>query len=263
LSNYRYETAERLLQRSAIVVGNVEASRGCHHACSYCSAYAAYGRKVSLLPLEVIMEDVRSCVELGAEHICFMDVEFLNSKTHGLKVIRAMHAEFPHLTCDFTARADHLLDCRPQVEEMVGSGARFVTSAFEFPSNRVLQAVSKELDVEQCVGAARMCEEIGLGLNATFLTFNPWTKLEEVHRLADFLEQSRLDRYVDPLQLETRLHLPKGSPLLGLPALEGIELIEHEFHYEWKHPDARVDEAYAKIMEAAVPGEFKRCCIKC
>jgi hypothetical protein len=174
-----------------------------------------------------------------------------------------MHAEFPALTFDFTARADHLLDCREQVEEMVRLGARFVTSAFEFPSNEVLRLVDKELDVDHCLHAAGMCEEIGLGLNATFLTFNPWTRLEEVYGFADFLEKTRIDRYVDPLQLETRLLLPKGSPLIGSPALAGIELVEHDFHYEWKHPDPRVDEAYAKVVQPTVSGEFKRCCIKC
>ncbi|MET0647836.1 MAG: RCCLKC-tail radical SAM protein [Pyrinomonadaceae bacterium] len=262
LSRYKYELADRFLGPGR-VVANVEASRGCHHACAYCSVFAAYDKKVALVPAEVVLQDVRNCVELGAQHLCFVDAEFLNSKTHGLKIARQLHAEFPELTFDFTARADHLLDCREGVAELVELGARFVTSAFEFPSGAVMKAVDKELEVDHCVRAVRMCEEIGLGLNPTFLTFNPWTTLEETYRFADFLEETGLDKHLDPLQLETRLYLPKGSRLVGSPALAGVELEEKEYHYEWKHPDPRVDQVFQQVLTPIKPGEFKRCCIKC
>lgn len=262
LSRYRYDLADRFVGGGKIV-GNVEASRGCHHACLYCSVFAAYDKKVVLIPVETVLEDVRNCVESGAQHICFVDAEFLNSKTHGLKIGRVLHQEFPDLTFDFTARADHLVDCWENVRELVDLGARFVTSAFEFPSSKVLNLIDKELDVDQCIQAVRLCEEIGLGLNPTFLTFNPWTSLEETYRFADFIERTGLARHLDPLQLETRLYLPKGSRLLDSPAIEGIELEEREYHYEWKHPDARVDEVFAASVSPPKPGEFKRCCIKC
>ena len=262
LALYRYDLADRFLGPGRIVA-NVETCRGCHHACTYCSVFAAYDKKVGLIPAQVVLEDIRNCVELGAQHICFVDAEFLNSKTHGLNIVREMHREYPDLTFDFTARADHLLDCRNAVTEMVDLGAAFVTSAFEFPSEKVMKAVNKELKVDDCVQTVRMCEEIGLGLNPTFLTFNPWMSMEETFRLADFLEETGLDRYVDPLQLETRLYLPKGSRLLDSPSLTGVELEEREFHYEWKHPDSNVDKIFSEILTPPVPGEFKRCCIKC
>jgi radical SAM superfamily enzyme YgiQ (UPF0313 family) len=262
LSRYRYGLAERFLGGPQIV-GNVEASRGCHHACLYCSVFGAYEKKVALIPKEIVLQDIRNCVEQGASHICFTDAEFLNSPVHGLKVVKELHQEFPDLTWDYTARADHLLDCADAVREMVPLGARFVTSAFEFPSERVLNLIDKELGIDDCLRAVELCEQIGLGLNPTFLTFNPWSSLEQIYGLSDFLDKTGLARHVDPLQLETRLYLPKGSPLVGSPAMQGISLVEHEFHYEWTHPDSRVDQIFAKVVPPPKEGEFKRCCIKC
>lgn len=68
LSCYKYELADRFLGPGR-VVANVEASRGCHHACAYCSVFAAYDKKVALVPVQVVLQDVRNCVELGAQQL--------------------------------------------------------------------------------------------------------------------------------------------------------------------------------------------------
>ena len=96
------------------VSGYVEASRGCLHLCTHCPIPPVYGGRFFIIPSEVVLEDVRRQVDAGATHITFGDPDFLNGPGHALKVVRALHTEFPQLTFDFTAKVEHLL-AQPQV----------------------------------------------------------------------------------------------------------------------------------------------------
>jgi hypothetical protein len=72
-----------------------------------------------------------------------------------------------------------------------------------------------------------------------------------------------LDSIIDPIQYETRLYLYKGSPLLSQPSIQRLTLTEHEFYYDWKHPDPEMDELFQEIVTVPEEGIFKRCCLKC
>lgn len=265
LSKYTYPEFEMFRRGPGDerIVGNVETARGCHHACTYCSVFAATGRKVNMIPQDVVMEDIRQVVRLGASHIWFVDAEFLNAKHHGLHIVRQMKREFPRLTFDITTRADHILESKDTIRELHELGCEFVTTALEFPSQRVLDAVDKELTVAQCERAVEYCHEIGLKMNATFIPFNPWVNLADLIWFSEWLSKVGLARTLNPIQFETRLYLYKGSPLLEHPDVQKLELVEHEFHYEWKHPDPLVDQLFADTVKPPEPGVFKRCCIKC
>lgn len=262
LSKYPQPQVEKLCGEPK-VVGGTEITRGCHHTCSYCSVVAAYGRRVLVVPEDIVLEDVRNLVRLGMTHLTFQDAEFINSKHHGINILRKLHAEFPDLTYDLTTRMDHILENQGTIREMARLGVRFITSALEFPSQRMLDAIEKELTVEQISDGIRFLRTTGIKLNPTFIMFNPWGSLEDMISFRQFVEQNELDEIIDPIQYETRLNLYKGSPLLQNEFIRSLELTEHEFHYDWKHPDPRVDELYAQSVTPPQEGVFKRCCLKC
>jgi hypothetical protein len=94
--------------------------------------------------------------------------------------------------------------------------------------------------------------------------FNPWVGLEDLALFYHFVEENKLENIIDPIQFETRLHLYKGSPLLSNnPSIRNLELEEHEFHFDWKHPDPRVDTLFTESVTPVEEGVFKRCCLKC
>lgn len=262
LTRYPQPQVETLCGESK-VVGATELTRGCHHRCLYCSVFAAYHGRVILAPDDLIMADVRNMVAAGMTHLTFADAEFLNVVPPALRIVRAIHQEFPQLTMDFTARVDHILESREAVAEMAKLGVRFITSAMEFPSERVLQAVAKEVKLNELDDALGFLEGIGVRANPTFVMFNPWVTFEEILEFTDFVVARKLDRIIDPIQYETRLHLYKGSPLLDDPFIRGLKLTENEFHYEWSHPDDRVDELFRDCQTPPKPGTMKRCCLKC
>ncbi|MFB4212861.1 RCCLKC-tail radical SAM protein [Shouchella sp. 1P09AA] len=245
------------------VVGSTEIARGCHHRCLYCSVFAAYGGKVLLIPEDIVINDVRNLVEDGMTHLTFVDADFFNAKYHGIKIIRALNKEFPNLTYDFTTRVDHILENKETLVELRNLGVKFITSALEFPSEQVLDEVAKETSVTDIEDAIWYLKDIGIKLNPTFIMFNPWTSLDDLTHFRSFVDKNDLNQYIDPIQYETRLYLYKGSPLLNQQSIKNLDLTEHEFHFDWKHPNQEVDELYYEMLTPAEEGIFKRCCLKC
>lgn len=264
LSKYSYEECTHMTGEER-VVGNVEASRGCRYTCTYCSVFAAYKSRNENVPVDVVMEDIRNLVDQGAEHICFVDAEFLNDPEHADKVTEALHEEFPSLTFDMTTRIDHFPEHTDLLRRINDRGLSFVTTALEFPNEDTLEAVNKRMTMDEVYEGIEIADEIAIPLNPTFITFNPWENMEDMNRLTEFLEETDLEENISPLQLETRLYIYKGSPLLKLPSVKDLELEEGEFSYEWKHPDSRVDQLYEEVETPTDEddGVFKRCCIKC
>src|SRR6266436_831478 len=92
------------------LVGYVEASRGCLHLCLHCPIPPVYGGRFFVVPRETVLADIRQLEREGATHITFGDPDFLNGPGHSLSIVRAMRAEFPSLTFDFTAKVEHILE---------------------------------------------------------------------------------------------------------------------------------------------------------
>src|SRR3972149_9838662 len=96
-------------------VGYTEASRGCKHLWRHCPIVPIYEGRFRIVQREVVLADIRQQVEAGARHITFGDPDFLNGPGHALAVARGLHAEFPGLTFDVTAKIEHLLRHRDRL----------------------------------------------------------------------------------------------------------------------------------------------------
>lgn len=245
------------------LMGNVEASRGCHHKCTYCSVYGAYDGGVAAYESDTILADCRQLAEEGVRHFCFIDAEFFNSRTIGAGVIERLADEIGPITFEFTTRVDHILDYGPQLEELVSLGLRRVTSALEFPSDRILRIFDKHIDVAHMRACIAEAERIGFELYPTFIPFTPWVEYDELLGFEDFLIDTGLARVTDPTALQTRLLLFKGSPLLDSPWMEDIETVDRGLWVEWTHPDRRVEELWRERRTDAEDVGKVRCCVKC
>ena len=262
LSKYPQPHLARLLGEEKIV-GGLELTRGCHHKCTYCSVYSAYDGKITLGDEKNILDDVDTLVGQGMEHLTFIDAEFFNATRRSFEILNLIHRRHPSLTYDFTTRVDHILDNRDRLHELYDAGVRVITSALEFPKDEVLRQVCKEVGVDDLKKAASLVHDAGIVLNPTFIMYNPWVSLEDFDLMEEFLQETRLKDVMDPIQYMTRLHLYKGSPLLNNETIRSLHMTEHEFFYDWEHPDARVDEHFKIAAAKEQEGTFKRCCLKC
>jgi radical SAM superfamily enzyme YgiQ (UPF0313 family) len=242
------------------LVGYVEASRGCKHHCRHCPIPPVYGGRFFVVPREVVLADIRQLVQAGATHITFGDPDFLNGPGHALGVARALHAEFPHLSFDFTAKVEHLLRERRRLPELAALGCLFIVSAVESLSETVLAHLAKghtRADVEE---ALRLVHAAGIALRPTWVPFTPWTTLDDYREMLGFIERHGLVDHVDPVQYGIRLLVPPGSLLLQSPALRPFlgPLVQDAFYYRWTHPDPRLDALQAQVARLVEEAAARR-----
>ena len=238
--------------------GYVEASRGCLHHCLHCPIPPVYGGRFFIVPADVVLADIRGHVAAGATHITFGDPDFLNGPGHSLKIVRAMHAEFPALTFDCTAKIEHLLQRRALLPELARLGCRFIVSAVESLSDVVLANLEKghtRADVYAALAATR---EAGIALRPSFVPFTPWTTLDDYLELLEFVAAQDLVDHVDAVQWGIRLLVPPGSALLDQAAMRPFlgALDPAALTYTWTHPDPSMDALQRDVM--AIVGRATR-----
>ncbi len=244
-----------LASGEARVTGYTEASRGCLHTCLHCPVVPVYRGRFVAVPRDTVLADIRQQVEAGARHITFGDPDFLNGPGHALRILEAMHAEFPDLTFDITTRIEHLLERRSLLPRLRDLGCAFVVSAVESLNDAVLAALDKGHTRADIFQAAALMKATGLPLRMTFVPFTPWTSLEDYRDLCDTLLREGWAAGVDPVQLGIRLLIPPGSALLDAPGPRPWlqDLDEEALTWRWVHPDPRMDalqEEVAALVEA-------------
>lgn len=243
------------------VIGNIETMRGCAHDCTYCSVYAAYSQRVIKLQEESILQDIKNCIEMGAEHITLIDADFFSTGKRGLRILEAMKGFAPDIPFDLTCRLDDVIRYEPAVKRLKELGCVEITTAVEFPSDKVLSAVVKRITLEQTYRAIKIIKDIGIKLKPTFITYSPWMTSDDLDVFEKFIKETDIAHEVDELQRQTRLLLYKGAPILNTGVLGNIKVVEHNTYYEWEHEDKKVDEAYLSSLTPGSEG-IKRCCIK-
>jgi radical SAM superfamily enzyme YgiQ (UPF0313 family) len=232
------------------IAGYTEASRGCKHRCRHCPIVPVYDGKFRLVDREVVLADIRRQVAAGAEHITFGDPDFFNAPTHALALVRALHEEHPFLTYDVTIKVEHLLKDAARLTTLCETGCLFVTSAVEAADDRILAILDKGHTREDFIRLVRLCRDVGLVLNPTFVAFTPWTTLEGYQELLALLAGLDLVQHVAPIQLAIRLLIPSGSKLLDLPEVRAMvgPFDEAALVFPWRHADPRVDQLCVEVQ---------------
>jgi radical SAM superfamily enzyme YgiQ (UPF0313 family) len=235
------------------MVGSTDATRGCKHRCRHCPIVPVYNGQFRVVPVDVVMADVRAQIGRGAEHITFGDPDFFNGPAHARKIVAAMREQFPHLTYDVTIKIEHLLEHRDLLPVLANTGCAFVTSAVESVDDGVLAKLEKGHTRAGFVEAAELCRSAGLTLVPTFVAFTPWTTLAGYMDLVNVVDDLGLTDHVAPIQWSIRLLITFNSRLLELDDIQRVigAFDPHTLTYPWRHPDPRVDELQQKMMTLA------------
>lgn len=243
------EYARLMIDGWAIPAGYTEATRGCHHTCLHCPVVPVYRGRFFAIPRSTVLEDIRRQVLAGAGHITFGDPDFLNGPTHALRITRAMHEEFPHVTFDITTRIDHILQHRDIFPELAELGCVFVLTAVESVSDLVLARLDKGHTRSEVIEALAVLDDAGIAMRPSLLPFTPWTTLDDYIELLEFFQQYDLIENVDQVHFSIRLLVPPGSALLDDPSSADWAgpLDEAAFTHTWVNPDPRVDELQGKV----------------
>jgi hypothetical protein len=166
-----------------------------------------------------VLADIARQVDAGARHITFGDPDFLNGVHHSLRIVQAMHARWPALTFDCTTKVEHILRHESIWGDMAGAGCLFVVSAFETVDDSILDRLDKGHTTADAARVVMLLREHGIEVRPSFMPFTPWTTLDGVRDILDFVADHDLIGNVDPVQYTIRLLLPDGSLLLDHPDL--------------------------------------------
>jgi radical SAM superfamily enzyme YgiQ (UPF0313 family) len=232
------------------LAGHTESTRGCKHLCRHCPIPALYGGRFFAIPVEVVVDDVSRQIAAGITHVTFGDPDFLNGPGHALRVASALHARFPALTFDFTAKIEHLVRQARLLPELRQAGALFVVSAVESLSEQVLARLDKGHGRDDVYRAFAACRDAGLALRPSLVPFTPWSTLDEYLNLLDAFAAEGWLETLDPVQLSIRLLVPPGSLLLTDPEFATSSFDETALTWRWRHPDPRMDRLQEKVARA-------------
>jgi radical SAM superfamily enzyme YgiQ (UPF0313 family) len=231
------------------LVGYVEASHGCVHMCRHCPIPSVYDGRIRIVQAGTVLDDIAQLVRAGARHITFGDPDFLNGRKHSLEIVRRMHERFPELTFDCTVKVEHVLEF-PQVwPELARSGCLFVVTALESVNDEILARLDKGHSARQAADAIALLREHGIEPRPSFMPFTPWTTIDDMRELLDFVAAHDLVGNVDPVQYTIRLLLPEGSLLLDHPDMQphlgGYDA--ERLSWTWTAADPEVDELQARL----------------
>jgi len=239
------------------VGGYTEASRGCKHHCRHCPVVPVYGGQFRIVPNEIVIEDIEQQVESGAGHITFGDPDFFNGPGHVIPIVEKVHQLWPHLTYDVTIKIEHLLKYQRWLPLLRDTGCAFVTSAVESIDAGVLEIFAKGHTRDDFLKVAALFKEVGLVLQPTFVTFNPWTTLSGYLDLMQTIAQLDLAENVAPIQWGVRLLIPAGSLLLDRAEVRSVvgEFDEAALAYRWAHLDPHVDQLCEDVLAIVKDGQ--------
>jgi len=251
----RYATL-RMPDGTRRTIGSTDATRGCKHTCRHCPIVPVYQGQFRVVPIDVVMADVRALVEQGAEHITFGDPDFLNAPTHARRLTERVRREHPGVSYDVTIKIEHLLRHAEMLPRLRDTGCLLVTSAVESIDDATLEKLRKGHTRSDFLRALELCRGAGLALSPTFIPFMPWTTVESYAELLDLLIKEQLVEQVAPIQLAIRLLVTAESPLLELPdiARRVMPFDGASLTWPWRHEDGRVDHLQMEAMRIAGAG---------
>jgi hypothetical protein len=215
-----------------------------------------YSGRFRIVQRDVVLEDIRRQVEVGAEHITFGDPDFFNGIRHAIDLVQALHLTYPQLTYDVTIKVEHLLKHQEYLSLLRQTECAFATTAVESVDDKVLQILDKDHSQADFFRVTEITRKAELPLVPTFVAFTPWLVLEDYRDLLWTLANAELVNQVPPVQLSIRLLIPEGSRLLELPQVQSIvgTFDEASLSYRWRHPDSRVDSLQKEIEEIVRAG---------
>jgi radical SAM superfamily enzyme YgiQ (UPF0313 family) len=245
---------------STLTVGFAESTRGCKYHCKHCPVVPVYDGKFYVIPADIVLNDIRSQVKAGAQHISFGDPDFFNGPGHALRIVRALHREFPALGYDATIKIEHIVNYPEEIKVLKETGCLFILSAVEAVDDGILDYLDKGHTRADFINALAFLREIDIDLTPTFVAFTPWTTLDNYLELLQHIVDLQLIESVAPVQLSIRLLIPAGSRIHDIDSLDGIigEFDARILGHPWASPDPLVDklqqDVQAWVMQAEADG---------
>ncbi|RKY24761.1 MAG: hypothetical protein DRP79_07330 [Planctomycetota bacterium] len=163
---------------------NIISSRGCPYSCKFC--YHLFGQsKYRFRSPGNIIGEIRLLAErYGVDFVGFVDDNFMASSRRVVEFCELLEREPYKVWWGCHGRAD---SARPALlERMHEAGCVWIGYGIESGSQRILEAMNKNLTVAQAEEAIQATRRAGIFANTTFIYGWPGENAESVRETADF-----------------------------------------------------------------------------
>jgi len=174
--------------------GHILATRGCPHACGFCSSPTLYGRKVRARSPDDVIFEVSSLQGMGVNHVHFEDDTFGIDEKHlcGLSSLLASKCRGITWSCE-----THVNRISPEsLVAMKQGGCTAIQLGIESGDDRVLSRIGKGFTYERAHRASLAIKAAGLRLEAFFMVGCPEETVESLAATRRAIEQSPADKII-------------------------------------------------------------------
>jgi hypothetical protein len=168
-----------------------------------------------------------------------------------MRIVERLHRRHPAVTFDITTKVSHLLRYASLVPLLAEQGCLFVVSAYECVNDEILRILDKGHTAADAARATALLRSSGIEPRPSWLPFLPWTTVQDVNDICDFIVEHDLVGSVDPVQLSIKLLVPRGSLMLQVPEMEPFlgSYDPDALSYTWTAADPRTVPLQRRIAE--------------
>jgi anaerobic magnesium-protoporphyrin IX monomethyl ester cyclase len=172
----------------ADMAGDIVASRGCPHECTFCSVMNVWGRSVRWrTPENVVQEIQQTKRDFGTIEFHFWDDTFTIHRPRTVSVLRALIDQKVNITWTCLTRADRL---DPElIDLMKEAGCYQVFLGLESGSDRQLELMKKKITTADGRKAAKLLNEKKMFWSALMMVGLPEETEEEIMQTWSYLAE--------------------------------------------------------------------------
>ncbi len=189
-------------------------SHGCPFDCSYCSNASVYGRKLDLMPVDRVLDDLTWLVtRKGIDLVGFTDDIFFCFRPRVLELAEGILSRGLKFEWYVQDRADSVARLSvDQARLLRRAGLVRLHFGAESGSDDVLRSIDKRSDVERTLEAVDRCKQAGLRASFGFIFGLPGETPTDLQATVDLI--GRIYERYDRADCHTNIFTPyPGSPL--------------------------------------------------
>ena len=189
-------------------------SHGCPYNCAYCSNASVYGRKLDVLPVEQVVDEVDWLVRNnGVRLLGIIDDIFFASRKRSLAIAEGFVRKGLDVEWYIQDRADSIAKLTPEQAALYRrAGLTRVHFGAESGSDRVLSSIEKRSKVETTLVAVDRCRDAGIRASFGFIFGLPDEDEEDLLLTVDLIR--RIYERSERADCHTNIFTPyPGSPL--------------------------------------------------
>lgn len=204
----------------------VSTSRGCPHACKFCSVITTFGREYRFQSIGATLKALRYATSVSKATKFIVDDNFAANKKRSKEILRGMIAEGIKTPWSAQVRTDVALD-PALLRLMADTGCRMLFIGFESINAQTLAAYNKKQNVQDIINCIRAVKDSGIRIHGMFAIGADTDDIETIRETA---------RFATALNIDTVQFLIL-TPLPGTPLFEDMVKSERLLHRQWSKYD--------------------------